>query len=57
MYVHFAGNLIFHSSGHFNKKKPVRVMQPSKESLVHNEASKANLNAYKRIMKWQPLLE
>ena len=25
----------------------------SKESLVHNEASKANSDAYKRIIKWQ----
>ena len=32
----------------------------SKESLVHtiyNEASKANLDAYKRIIKWQPFFE
>ena len=29
----------------------------SKESLVHNKASKANLDAYKRITKWQPFLE
>ena len=29
----------------------------SKESLVHDEASKANLDAYKRIIKWQPFFE
>ena len=29
----------------------------SKESLVHNEAIKANLDAYKRIIKWQPFFK
>ena len=29
----------------------------SKESLVHSEASKANLDAYKRKKKWQPFFK
>ena len=33
------------------------MCQQFKEYLVHNEASKANLDPYKRIMKWQPFFE
>ena len=43
---------------HLNQPyQPRLCVGDSKESLVHNEASKANLDAYKSIIKWQPFFE